>query len=648
MNGFPIVDLFSRRREPRAHRRAHRRCSSACRVGEGIPVADFQTRSIDGRQLSVQATAVRVDTATGPATLSIFFDVTARQRVEAALRRSEAMLSQLFATSPDCIALTELASGRHALVNAGLHAADRLRSAEVVGRTSAELGIWHDLKDRDRLRRGDRPARHASPTCRWRSAPRPARWSRCACRPRASRWTGATTWSSTRRDVTESERTRLEHEAILERASIGIAFTRDRRFVQANPRFERDVRLGQGALAGKPGARRLAQRRRLRRGRPHRRRRCSRAGQQFELERQMRRARRQPVLVPPARAGGRPHAPGHGGTIWIAEDVTERRRLDQALAAARDAAEAASRAKSAFLANTSHEIRTPLNGLLGLARLALQPRRRRRRGASSTCAQILDSAQSLPAIISDILDLSKIEAGKIDARSRCRSTCASRSPRVQHAYRTLAEAQGPASSHARRSPTTCRATVLGDPVRVRQILTNFVTNAIKFTERGSVRIEARPTARRRAAPRGHRHRPRRRRSDAASGSSSRSRRATARRRGATAAPASACRSAASWRSLMGGEVGVDSRPGTAARSGPSCRCRPRDAGDAAPQHRGADLARLRGARVLMVEDNPVNMMIAVAHARAVGRARRAGRATAAWRSRRSRAAPPTAAASTRC
>ena len=86
-------------------------------------------------------------------------------------------------------------------------------------------------------------------------------------------------------------------------------------------------------------------------------------------------------------------------------------QVDAALAAARDAAESASRAKSAFLANTSHEIRTPLNGLLGLARLALresiEPTVRRQ-----YLEQIFESARGLEGILSDILDFSKIEAGK--------------------------------------------------------------------------------------------------------------------------------------------------------------------------------------------------------------------------------------------
>ena len=256
--------------------------------------------------------------------------------------------------------------------------------------------------------------------------------------------------------------------------------------------------------------------------------------------------------------------------------MTERRRSTQALAAARDAAEAASRAKSAFLANTSHEIRTPLNGLLGLARLALQPRRCDGDAARQYLEQILDSAQSLAGIISDILDLSKIEAGKLTLeteRLRPARAAGGGARRLPAARR----GQGP-DAGARRSTPACRATVVsGDPVRVRQILSNFITNALKFTdERRRAHRWPAPARRRPRAPRGRRHRPRHRRGRCSRACSSRSRRPTSRRRaryGGTGLGLSICRELAQ---LMGGEVGVETAGrAPAAPSGPSCRCRRR-------------------------------------------------------------------------
>jgi PAS domain S-box-containing protein len=121
-------------------------------VGGGVPVRDFHARTVDGRPISVQATGVRVEAAGGPATLTIMFDITARLAAEAALRRSEAMLSQLFATSPDCIILYERESGRMTLANAAFSRLTGHAVENVVGHTADELGLWHNPSDPCRLR----------------------------------------------------------------------------------------------------------------------------------------------------------------------------------------------------------------------------------------------------------------------------------------------------------------------------------------------------------------------------------------------------------------------------------------------------------------------------------------------------------------
>jgi CheY-like chemotaxis protein len=302
-----------------------------------------------------------------------------------------------------------------------------------------------------------------------------------------------------------------------------------------------------------------------------------------------------------------PSNPSSGGTIWIAEDVTERRRLDAALATARDAAEAASRAKSAFLANTSHEIRTPLNGLLGLARLAMREDLGTAR-RQEYLGQILDSAQSLAGIMSDILDVSKIEAGRLgledtpfDLHDALRA--------IHHAYDSLAEVKGLSLQLviADRLP----ATVRGDPVRVRQILSNFITNALKFTERGHVRIEAEPATSGRVlikvsdtGPGVPAEMRTRLFTPFSQGDSS-----TTRRFGGTGLGLSICRELAQ---LMGGQVGVDSVAGQGSTFWAELPLPASEPADAVTSTEASDLKRLFHAHVLMVEDNPVNMMIAVA------------------------------------
>jgi signal transduction histidine kinase len=169
----------------------------------------------------------------------------------------------------------------------------------------------------------------------------------------------------------------------------------------------------------------------------------------------------------------------------VALDVTTRRETNDALRRARDAAEAASRAKSEFLANMSHEIRTPMNGVLGMLDLAQD-------AANETdlreyVAVARSSAESLLAIINDILDFSKIEAGKVEIESVPYDL----GDLLGEVVRMMAAQAGQKSLPLKLEcdPGLPRL-ICGDPVRVRQVLINLVSNAIKFTSRGSVTIRA--------------------------------------------------------------------------------------------------------------------------------------------------------------
>jgi PAS domain S-box-containing protein len=170
----------------------------------------------------------------------------------------------------------------------------------------------------------------------------------------------------------------------------------------------------------------------------------------------------------------------------VGRDITERKALEDALMKARDDAEAGSRAKSGFLATMSHEIRTPMNGVLGMARLLLEtnlgPDQR------TYASAIKQSGESLLALIEKILDFSKIESGTMRLEED--------DVEVRQLVEGVVELLGP-RAHAKDIEllavieSDVPALIRADTVRLRQILTNLAGNAIKFTEKGGVRIDVR-------------------------------------------------------------------------------------------------------------------------------------------------------------
>lgn len=169
------------------------------------------------------------------------------------------------------------------------------------------------------------------------------------------------------------------------------------------------------------------------------------------------------------------------GTSTIERDITARRRREEELSKARDEAEQATRTQSEFLANVSHELRTPMNAILGMLELTLQedltPLKR------DYLQTAKDSADSLLLLVNDILDFSRLEAGRFELE-----------PVPFNLRDLLDEAVKTLSLRAceKGLELICRidrrvpARVIGDPVRLRQILTNLAGNAIKFTEQGEV------------------------------------------------------------------------------------------------------------------------------------------------------------------
>jgi len=306
------------------------------------------------------------------------------------------------------------------------------------------------------------------------------------------------------------------------------------------------------------------------------------------------------------------HDPGVGGVVVSVVDVTEEREREAELARSRDAAEAANRAKSQFLANMSHEIRTPMNGILGMAELlatdpALSAKQRK------FVETIQHSGESLLNVLNDILDISKVEAGYL----RLSSEVFNLRERVDGTVQLLqSRARAKGLDLAISIDDAVPGWVKGDPARLHQILANLVGNGIKFTAQGSVNVRVELAAR--PCVDGEYCHLRFTVRDTGIGIPpdfmprlfthfSQADETNTRRFGGTGLGLAISRQLVE---LMGGEIGVESEPGKGSEFWFTVHLEravaPIPTGETAKEQRAATLS----GRVLVVEDDPTNRMLA--------------------------------------
>ncbi len=402
-----------------------------------------------------------------------------------------------------------------------------------------------------------------------------------------------------------------EQQAIFDAATVGIVLMRDRTIARCNHKLEDILGYAHGELAGKPtriwypdddayevGGKAVYEQLAL--GKTHRR------------EQQL---QRKDGTLFWARLSGQAlnRENPQKGTVGIIEDITPERSAMEEMCRARELAEDAARIKSDFLANMSHEIRTPMNAIIGMAHLAqkseLTPSQR------DYLQKIQKSSQHLLAIINDVLDLSKIEACKLVVEQIDFDL-----------ERVLNDVVGLIAQKAAAKglkfivhlPGDVPTRLVGDPLRLGQILINFAGNAVKFTERGEVVIQVTVTKRSEREVELYfavrdtgigltqEQRGRLFRSFEQADSS------TTRRYGGTGLGLVISKRLAL---MMDGQVGVESEPGIGSTFWANLRLglgSPEEPGvtDRLPPPPATNLAAIAGARILLVEDNELNQEMA--------------------------------------
>jgi PAS domain S-box-containing protein len=456
-----------------------------------LPFYEIDFPPKDGQPTIMLASKIPLLDAAGEVThiITVAMDITARKQAERLRQDSERRLRDIVLANPTPMTITRVADGL--VVYANQSAADVVLMPldRLIGMSSRDF--YADAEDRDRVLQGLRAAGAVDNLeVRFRKSDGSIFWISLTCRP--IEFEGGPAIVSGIHDLTErklmEQQLRLSERrfrAIAEAQPITVAICRaeDGVIRYANPAAARTTLVPGDQLIGRKvtdffgdpvSYRRFLEILRER-------------GSLEAVPGRMRRA--DGVLLEAATSAREIEFEGETSLILAIQDLTETRRAEEAIereramAAAKEQAEQASKLKSSFLATMSHEIRTPMNGIIGMTELLADT-------ALSADQKlyvetIRDSSQALLTIINDILDLSKLEAGRLDIDNAAfeihavvEGAAALLRPRAAAKNLTLAV------TVADETPRD----LVGDAVRLRQVLLNLLGNAVKFTEQGGITV----------------------------------------------------------------------------------------------------------------------------------------------------------------
>ncbi len=413
--------------------------------------------------------------------IGMVHDITERKRAEEALRESEARFSTVYHSSPVGIGISRLADGKFVDVNNTFLAIYGYTREEVIGHTANELGMWdHEARAKlvETLEEQGR-VQNVEMTFRKKSG----EYAEQLVSVEMIELAGEKCILGLLTDITDRQRAEeaLLHSeqrfhTLAEAAFEGIGISEHGRFIDANDQLARllgynlDDLIGLDVTAVLPPEDRDRVLTNILAGRENR----------LDQEMVCKDGSRRFVEV----RGKTIQQQGRQIRLTAFHDITERKRHEDELVQARRAAEAASLAKSQFLANVSHELRTPMTGILGMLELALDgelaPKQRH------YLENVRTSANALLRLLNDILDFSRIEAGAVRLAEEPFNVewC------VRSAVELLAiEAQRKGLEIAVEIAPGTPGLVTGDEGRVRQVLVNLIGNAVKFTEQGKVTVQ---------------------------------------------------------------------------------------------------------------------------------------------------------------